>query len=221
MMCMAMASMYWCSSVDIGKLFGDFDNNGAPELRDLKHVGLVDAGKFFAALLRDLEGDAGDAGYFVTRVDHGVVADALGHVALARLAEVSATEELADEHDIGAFDDFGRKGLLTVSSLNEKQGRRLANLPSAARRPSRPASGRLSGGRVLNSLPPTAPSRTASIERGCERVRGQGRAVVDDGDAADALGVEIERVAAEGRDFFQDRDCFVGDFGADAVAGGD
>jgi hypothetical protein len=54
-----------------------------------------------------------------------------------------------------------------------------------------------------------------------ESVGGQGRAVGGDGDAADALVVEGERVAAEGHDLFEDFDGFVGDFRADAVAGGD
>ena len=43
-----------------------------------------------------------------------------------------------------------------------------------------------------------------------------------DGDAADALRVElVSVVAAQLRDFAQHGDCFVGDFGADAVAGSD
>ena len=56
----------------------------------------------------------------------------------------------------------GRSGLLTVNSLNEKHGRRFANPPSAARIANNPPSGRLSGASELNSLPPTAPSKTAS-----------------------------------------------------------
>ena len=59
------------------------------------------------------------------------------------------------------------------------------------------------------------------VERGGEGVGGEGRSVLHDGDAADALVIELERVAAELRNLLQDCDCFVGDFGADAVAGGD
>ena len=59
------------------------------------------------------------------------------------------------------------------------------------------------------------------VERGGKGVGGQRRAVVHDGDAADALVIELERVAAKAGNFLQHRDCFVGDFGADAVAGGD
>src|SRR6202789_4579964 len=64
----------------------------------------------------------------------------------------------------------GRSGELTASSLNANAGRRLAKPPSAARNWSRPASGRLSGERELNSLPPTAPSKTASASRAAASV---------------------------------------------------
>src|SRR5277367_6085196 len=56
----------------------------------------------------------------------------------------------------------GRRGLFTVSSLMAKAGRRLAKPPSAVRSCSRPASGRVLGGRAFHLLPPTAPRKTAS-----------------------------------------------------------
>ncbi len=59
------------------------------------------------------------------------------------------------------------------------------------------------------------------VERGGKSFGGEGRAVLHDGDAADALRFKIKCVAAEGCDFAQHSDCFVGDFGTDAVAGGD
>ena len=59
------------------------------------------------------------------------------------------------------------------------------------------------------------------VECGCKRVCGQWRAILHNGDAADALRFKIKCVAAEGCDFAQHSDCFVGDFGTDAVAGGD
>jgi len=58
-------------------------------------------------------------------------------------------------------------------------------------------------------------------QRGSKGIRGQRRAVLHNGDAPNALRFEFKVVAAEGCDLAQDRDCFVGDFGADAVAGGD
>jgi hypothetical protein len=60
-----------------------------------------------------------------------------------------------------------------------------------------------------------------ALERGVERGGGQRRAGGGDGDAADEQGHEGEVVAAELGDGAQDGDCFVGDFGADAVAGED
>jgi hypothetical protein len=117
---------------------------------------------FLRRFCGELEGDAGHADDFVFGVAHGVPGFAGGLVPLARLAEVEAAEQFANEENVGAVDDLGRSGLLTASSLKAKAGRRLAKPPSAARICSRPASGRLSGGRELNSLPPTAPSRTAS-----------------------------------------------------------
>ena len=57
---------------DVGVVLCDFGDGGAPELRDLEHVGLVDGGDFLAALLGELEGDAGDADDLVAGVAHGV-----------------------------------------------------------------------------------------------------------------------------------------------------
>src|ERR1039457_5948496 len=70
----------------------------------------------------------------------------------------------------------GRRGLLTVSSLKAKTGRRLAKPPRAARSPSRPASGRLLVGRELNLSSPTAPKKTASESKAAAMVSG-GRGV--------------------------------------------
>ena len=47
--------------LDIGKIFGDFDDDAAPELRVLEHVGLIDRGHFSCAGARQVEGHAGDA----------------------------------------------------------------------------------------------------------------------------------------------------------------
>ncbi len=114
----------------------------------------------------------------------------------------------------------GRSGLLTVSSLKAKTGRRLAKPPSAARSPSRPASGRLLVGRESNLSSPTAPKNTASESSAAASVSaGQGCAVLFNGYAADALIVELQRVAAGLRCLLQHRDALLGDFRADAVSG--
>ena len=64
--------------------------------------------------------------------------------------------------------------------------------------------------------------RTASdSSAGVEGRGGEGRAGGVDGDSADEQRDEGEVVAAELGDGFEDVDGFVGDFGADAVAGED
>src|SRR6185503_18103049 len=68
--------------------------------------GLVDTGEFLAAFLRELEGDAGDAGDFVARVAHGVEGFALLLVPCAGSTEVEAAEKLTNEEDVGTVDDF-------------------------------------------------------------------------------------------------------------------
>src|SRR5947209_7090950 len=58
------------------------------------------------------------------------------------------------------------RGLASSRAGNGLTGRRLANSPRPARRPSRPCSGRGLSGSVESHLgPPTAPSRTASASR--------------------------------------------------------
>ncbi len=111
---------------------------------------------------------------------------------------------------------------MTASSLNANAGRRLAKPPRAARSLQQAGLRALVRGKGVELVAAhRAEENGIGVERGGESVGGQRRAVLHDGDAADALGVKIECVAAEGCNFVQHRDCFVGDFGADAVAGGD
>src|SRR5580658_469986 len=63
-----------------------------------------------------------------------------------------------------------RSGEFDESEGHAKEGRRFAKPPRACRNCNRPASGRRSGGSALNSLPPTAPSSTASLSSAASRV---------------------------------------------------
>ena len=63
-----MASTILMFERHVGKLCGHFDDGGAPELRDFEDVGLVNAGELLAALLGQLEGDAGHASDFIALV---------------------------------------------------------------------------------------------------------------------------------------------------------
>ena len=79
----------------------------APENAAFHHVGLVHRAHPPRAFLRQFEGDAGDAANFVGGVDLGVdpAAAAVGQgFDPARLAEVNAAGELADDHDVEALD---------------------------------------------------------------------------------------------------------------------
>ena len=102
-----MESTSWCSTVTVGVVGFEAVDGGAPELRALEDVGLIDGCEFFAALLGEREGDAGDAGDFVARVAHGVDGFVGFFAPAAGLAEVEAAEELADEEDVDALGDFG------------------------------------------------------------------------------------------------------------------
>ncbi len=92
---------------DVGVVLGDFGDGGAPELRDLEDVGLVDGGDFLAALAGELEGDAGYADDLGLGVAHGVDGFVGLLVPPARRAEVEAAEEFADEEDVDVFGDLG------------------------------------------------------------------------------------------------------------------
>ena len=52
---------------DVGVVGFEGVDGGAPELGALEDVGLVDGGEFLAALLGELEGDAGYAHDFIAR----------------------------------------------------------------------------------------------------------------------------------------------------------
>ena len=95
----------------------------------------------------------------------------------------------------------------------------MAKPPSAWRSCSRPASGRRSGGRELNSLPPTAPSSTASLSSAASSVvSGSGEPCSLDGGAADQRFRELEIVAADFRDARSTCTASRCHFGADTVA---
>jgi len=104
-----------------------------------------------------------------------------------------------------------------VSSLNANAGRRLAKPPSSAR-----IFGSLVRGKGIEFVAAygTQQDRVAGQSL-LQRVRGQGRAVLDDGHAADAALGKREFMPAQLSHVAQNRDRFVGNFGTDAIAGDD
>ena len=98
----------------------------------------------------------------------------------------------------------------------------MAKPPRSWRIWSRPASGRLSGGRCVELVVAYGSEQDGvGGEAGVEGRWGSGVPVCGDGDAADEGFVEGEVVGAVVGDLLEDGDGFAGDFGADAVAGED
>ena len=82
----------------------------APQHAGVHDVGLLGRQHLVAALARQLEGDGADAADLAYRVALGVecLDLALGvGLAAARLAEIDAAGQLADDHDVETFDDLG------------------------------------------------------------------------------------------------------------------
>ena len=81
-------------------------HDGAPQAAGVQHVGLVDAGKFFAALARGLEADAADALDLVLGVGHDVDGDFFAVLFKGLvLAKIDAADQLAHDDKVDAFGD--------------------------------------------------------------------------------------------------------------------
>ena len=207
---------------DVGIVFRDLGDGGAPELRDFEDVGLVDGGDFVAALAGELEGDAGYADDFGLGVAHGVDGFVGFLVPPARRAEVEAAEEFADEENVDVFGDLGaQRGAVGERGVGDggtqvgEAAEGLADLQQAG-------FGALVGGEGVEFVvADSAEQDGVAVERGVERCGGERGAGFGDGDAADEAFDEGEVVAAEFGYRAKDVGGFAGDFGADAVAGED
>ena len=81
-----------------------------PQQPGFHHVGLLDRAELVLTLARQFERDAGDALDFRRGVDLGVDAPALAVGQLldpARLAEIDAAGQFADDHQVEAANDIG------------------------------------------------------------------------------------------------------------------
>ena len=182
-----------------GKLGRDFIHRGAPELRDFEHVGLVDAGEFLAALLRELEGDAGYADHFIAGVTHGVPGFAGCRVPFARLAEVEPAKQLADEQNVGAFDDLRPQRAVDGEFFEREGGTQIGESAERGANLQQAGFGALVRGQGIEFVAAhRAQQHGVGGERGSERVGGQRRAVLHNRDAADALAIEIELCGRRG-----------------------
>ena len=147
---------------DVGVFGLELVDGGAPELRALEDVGLVDLSEFLAALAGEVEGDAGDADDFVFGVAHGVDGFAGLFVPRAGLAEVEAAEELAHEEDVDALGDFGTEWRVVGERGEGEAGAEICKASEHLADLQQAGFGTLVGVRWLNLLSPTAPRRTAS-----------------------------------------------------------
>ncbi len=191
-------------------------------MRDFENVGLVDAGQFLAALGCELKRDASHASNFLAGVAHGVPGFAGCLVPLARLAEVEAAEQFAHEKNVGAVDDLRAQRRVDGEFLEGEGGAQVGVAAQRGAQLQQAGFGALVGRKGIELVAADgAEENRVGVECRGQGVGGERGAVVDDGGAADALVVECERVAAQLRDFIEDGDGFVGDFRADAVAGGD
>ena len=194
-----------------------------PQLAHLQDVGLLHGAQSVASLLRRLEPDASDALNLGDGVDHGVETGAVAGLVRAEalgLAEVDASDEFADDHDVGALDDFALEGG-RVDELGEDVGWAKVGEDAEARAEAEETLlGPLVGGEGIPLVAADGGEEdgVGGLARG-EGLGGQGHAGgVDRGAAHEALG-EVEGDVPLGADLDEDflRDGH--DLGADAVAG--
>ncbi len=114
-------------------------------------------------------------------------ANALFHVARAGLAEVGAAEQLADKHDVGAFDDFGPKRAVDCEFLEREAGAQIGKAAEGCAKAEQAGFGTLvRSERIELVAADSAEQNGIRCERGVKRFFWQGRAVFHNRDSADA-----------------------------------
>ena len=107
----------------------------------------------------------------------------------------------------------------SISALYARTGRRFAYTPSVLRIPSRPFSGRFSGGALSNSGSPTAPISVASASTASFAVSSGKRAAgLVNRNAAQQCFALVQLVIELAADVLQHSHGFTRDFRADAIA---
>ena len=202
--------------MQLGRLF-------APQHAGVHHVGLLRGEDLVLALARQFEGDGADAadlgGRVALRVEGLDLAGGVD-VAAARLTEIHAAGQLADDHDVEALDDLGlqRGGVdQRVEHLGRAQVGEEVHLLAQAEQ----AAFRLLA--EVGGVPLRAADRAEQngigFQRGLHGVVAERHAVLVERGATDqVLGdVEADRalLAHPGNDLAD----FVHHLGADAVAG--
>ena len=207
---------------DVRIILRDFGDGGAPQLRDLKHVGFVDRGHFAASLACELEGDAGHANDFGLGVTHGVDGFAGLFIPGARRAEVETTEQFADEENVGVFNHFRTQRRAVSKRSVGNGGSKIGEAAEGLTNLQQARLGTLVGGQGIEFVVTNCTEQDGIAFKRCiERRSGKRRTSFGDGDAADQAFDKGEVVAAKLGNRTKDVGGFAGDFGADAVAGED
>ena len=207
---------------DAGEFGGYFSDCGAPELRDFKDVGFVDAGDFVATLRRELKGDAGYADDFILCIAHGVPGFASGLIPLAGLAEVEAAEQFAHEKNVGASDDLGAERAVDCELFEGECGAQIGKTTERGAQLEQTRFRALAGReRVELIAADGAEQNSVGGERSVECFVGEGRTEFLDCNAANRTLADAVCVAGVSQNLGQYFNRFAGDFRTDAVAGGD
>lgn len=210
--------------LDVRIVGGDAGDRVAPESRALEDVGLVDGEDFAAALAGQVKGNAGDAFDFMLAVAHGVkgLTRAGSAFDAAWLAKIGAAEQLADDHDVGAFDDFrAQRGIFQQGRKADGRAQVGEGAEFLAQAEESGFGAQVRGILVVGGQADGAEQDSSSVPAGFERIGGQRVVAGGEGGASDVLAGELEFVVEAGGYGFEHTDCLFGDFRADAVAGHD
>src|SRR6185503_7039630 len=181
--------------------------------------GLVDTGEFLAAFLRELEGDAGDAGDFVARVAHGVEGFALLLVPCAGSTEVEAAEEFADEENVGAVDDLGLQRAISGQFFEGEAGAEIREAAEGGANLKESGFGALIGRQGIEFVPAhRAEEDCVAGKGGVESFLGKRGAVAVYSNTADITLVDAERISALPQYIFENSNCLIGNFRSNSIA---
>ena len=203
---------------DVGEVVRDVGDRRPPQPRGFQHVRLVYRGHETPPPARLLEPDPGDTLDLRARVAHRVERLVCGTA--ARLPEVQAAEQLADDQDIGAGHALGA----IRSRANERSvGIGRAEIREPAQCPAQGQQRRLRAFAGLEmiecGITDRAEQHSVGAETTVERVRRQGDATVSQCRSADEQLTRLEVVSEGVGDQLQNAKRLSDDLRADSIPG--